>query len=109
MGLPAPVGLHRAQNVDDFLHVVAVDVANFPAERRELLGKVAWIAYLLCIAVNLQAVAIDDCDQVVELVVRGEHRRLPNLAFLAFAIAEEGEHAMFVAIEPQARRKAACD
>ena len=44
--------------------------------------------------VDLQIVAVDDSDEVVDLAVAGEHRGLPVLSLLELAITREHEHAL---------------
>ena len=57
-------------------------------------------------AIELNLVVIHDADEVVELVDGREHRRLPDLAFLHFTIAEDDVGARRAAV--QTRRQAPC-
>src|SRR5208283_4439894 len=50
-------------------------------------------------AVNLQTIAINDADQVVELVVRALHHGFPNIAFLLLTIAHDAEDGVLVVVE----------
>ena len=109
MRLAAAVGLRLAERLDERGDVVAVDLARVPAERLELGGDVAEIAHLLGGAVDLQPVAVDDGDQVVKLAMGGEHGRLPHLALLALAVAQQREHRLGLAVELEARGGAGGD
>ena len=57
-------------------------------------------------AINLQAIAVDDADQVVEVEVSGFHGRFPNLALLLFAVAHEAEDLVLLVVELGSQRDA---
>ena len=57
-------------------------------------------------AVGLDAVAVDQRDEVVEPEVARRHRRLPGRALLHLAVGELDEDARRRAVEPQAERLA---
>src|SRR3972149_2437460 len=101
-------GLFRApQGLDDLALVVAVAPLHLPAGGRPLIGKRLRAHDVLDEAVVLDAVAVDDGSQVGKAVVRGSHRRLPALAFVQLAVAEEAVDAVVAAV--QARRQALTD
>jgi hypothetical protein len=60
-------------------------------------------------AVELDAVVIDDRDNVVHLVERSEHRGFPDLPFLDLAIAQNDVHARREPVEFRADRHAEAD
>ena len=73
----------------DLLEVVAIDCLHMEAEALQLL-LVRIGAHNIChIAVDLQAVVVDDDAQVVQLVVACKHAGLPNLTFLSLAVAQQ--------------------
>ena len=49
-------------------------------------------------AVDLQAVPVEDSNEVIKLVVGGEHCRLPNLSLLALTVAKDGVDAVGVTV-----------
>ena len=57
-------------------------------------------------AVDLQLVVVDDGHEAPELLMGGEHGRLPHLTLLALAIAEHREDEAVLAGQAQAGRKA---
>ena len=60
-------------------------------------------------AVDLKIVVVNEHEQVIQLIVRGEHHRFPDLAFLDLAVAEERIYAHAVSktlcAERHARRR----
>ena len=65
-----PEPLRLLQRVHHLRHVVAVDVDDLPAEAAIAVGQRLDVHHVLHPAVDLQAIAVDDGDHVVELVVR---------------------------------------
>ena len=90
-GWLADGGFGLLENVDQLAHVVTAGAQDVPAEAGVLFGERLNLHHILDQAVDLQAVAVDDGDDVVETEVAGLHRRLPHLAFLLFAIAHQAE------------------
>ena len=72
MGLPIAGALAGVEHLDQRVDIVAVNVAYIPSERLELHAQVLGTAHLGHLAIDLQAVVIDDGREVVELAVRGE-------------------------------------
>ena len=86
--------LQAGEQLDERIDIVAVDLVHFPTESAELGGKRAAGAYVFNMAVDLKAVEVYHGNEVAELLVGGEGGSLPHLAFLGFAIAHNGEHAV---------------
>ena len=68
---------------------MAVDLDDLEAERLKLLVEGLDARDVRNGAVDLQTVLVYDDNEVVKLVVRSEHRRLPNLTFLHLSVAED--------------------
>ena len=109
MGLARAIGLRRSERLHERGHVMAVHFARIPAEGLELRCEIARIAHIGRVAVDLQAVAVHDGHQVVEVAMRREHGSLPYLPFLAFAVAEQGEHGLRLAVQLETGRGARRD
>ena len=75
--------------------------ATVQPNARELRADVAQVDHVCGGAVDLQAVDVHDGDEVVEALVRREHRSLPHLALLQLAVSEQAEHGRVVRVEPQ--------
>jgi hypothetical protein len=97
------------ERLREVLDVVAVDLAHLQAEGPPFVGE--WLERhdLLGRAVLLDAVPVDDRHQVVELVVGRGHRRLPDRAFLAFAVAHHHERAVGGAVVPAGQGHSVAD
>src|SRR5665811_1457970 len=78
---------------------MAVHLQGVPAEGLPLVGDGLDAHNLSGMAVNLETVAVEDGHQVVEAVVGRSHGRLPDLAFLHFAIPQQGVNPAGVAIQ----------
>ena len=83
--------LGRFQGIDDLPHVMAVDAHHLPAESLVFGGERLDVHHRLSLAVNLQMVVVEDGNEVVELVLRGLHGRLPDLPLLLLAVAHDAE------------------
>jgi hypothetical protein len=57
-------------------------------------------------AVDLEAVAVDDADQVVELEVARFHRGFPDLAFLLLAVSHDAEDVVIFLVQLGGQRHA---
>jgi hypothetical protein len=93
-------GLHQ------LLHIVAVDAQHLPAKGGVFCGQRLHLHYILHPAVNLQPIDVNDGDDIVELVVAGLHRRLPNLPLLLLAVAHQAEDLVRFLVEPRGQRHA---
>ena len=47
-------------------------------------------AYIVDCPVNLKAVVVYDYDQIIQLMVSGQHGSLPYLAFLNLSVTQQG-------------------
>ena len=75
----------------DLVEVVTVDADNVPAESLELLVDGVRRHNLGYLAVDLETVVINDCNQIIKLIVSREHCSLPYLTLLDLAISEHSE------------------
>ena len=83
--------VRRGQSRLNGVQVMAVDLVQIKAESLYLGGQVAQGHDLVVAAVDLQAVVVDDDRQIVQLVVSGGHKCLPNLPLLALAVTQQGK------------------
>ena len=74
---------------------MAVADLDVPAKRAPLGALVAEGHDVVAEAVDLEAVIVHDDLEVAELVLCRAHRRLPDLAGLTFAVAEDAVGAVF--------------
>ena len=93
------------QSVHDLLHIVAIDAQHIPAETGVFRRQRLDLHHVFDQAINLQAIAVDDANQIVELVVSSLHRGLPNLALLLFAVAHDAENLVLLLVESSGQRK----
>ena len=84
------------QGLAELVVVVAVDVADVPAEGAPFGGEVAELEGVLGEVEALHLVAVHDGDEVTQSVMRRKEGGLPDSPLVAFAIAEDGEDAVFV-------------
>src|SRR5450759_576706 len=77
------------QRVYALLHIVAVDADDVPVERAQFGGNIVDAHDLGTLAVDLQAVVVNDGTQVVQLEVRTCHQCLPDLALLDLSVTGE--------------------
>ena len=80
----------------DLFEIVSVDNDDVPAERFEFLIKRSGVHDVGNLTVDLETVPVDECAEVIELVVCAEHSGFPNLTFLGFAVADDGVNAVSV-------------
>src|SRR5688572_29032766 len=99
--------LRLVEGAKDFVVVVAVDLDDVPAEAAPALGRLTEGHDLFGGSVDLQAVAVEDGAEVVELVMGGGHRGLPDLALLRLAVSEDAVGAVVAVV--QAGRKGHAD
>src|SRR5260221_5339983 len=85
------------QRRDDRRNVVAVDLLRLPAEGAPLIRDRLHVEDDA--AVGLDAVAVDQRDEIVETEARAGHRRLPGGALLHLAIGELDENPGLRAVE----------
>ena len=93
----------------DLLEIVSVDLDDVPSERAPFIGERLELHHVRDCVETLNFVVVDQDDEIVELVLRREERRLPDRTFIAFAVAEHHEHAMRFAVELRGERHAGGD
>src|ERR1035438_6389276 len=81
---PGQRGRHR-------VHVVAIEISGFPAERAPFADDRLDRGDAVDRPIDLGVVGIHEDGQPGQPVVAGEHRRLPQLTLLLLAVADEGE------------------
>ena len=91
-GWAALFRLGAVDGARDFLHVVAVDGLGEEAEALKLGLEIAHIQNLAYAPIQLNLVAVQDDDEIVQLVGAGVHQRLPDLPLLNLAVAQHGVH-----------------
>ena len=101
LGLPLRAARQR-QRADDRRHVVAVDLERLPAEGAPFVGDRLHVEHDR--AVGLDAVAVDQRDEAVELEMARRHRGFPGRALLHLAVREFDEDARRRSVEAQAER-----
>src|SRR5450759_1333058 len=74
------------QRVHTLLHIVAVDADDVPVERAQLGCDGIDAHDLGTLAVDLEAVVVDDGTQVVQLELRPRHQCFPDLALLDLSV-----------------------
>jgi hypothetical protein len=102
----AASGLGFFEGLDHLLHVVAVDGEDFPSETAVFVFERLDVHYVFDPAVNLQAIAVDDANQVVELEMAGFHGGFPDLAFLLLAVAHDAEDPVILLVQLSGERDA---
>ena len=105
-GRLAGASLCLFKRFDDLLHVVAVDGDDIPSEAAILFFERLDVHHVFHPAVDLQAVAVDDADQVVELEMARFHRSFPDLAFLLLAVSHDAEDVVIFLVQPGGERDA---
>src|SRR5579883_3157668 len=98
--------LGPAQGLLDLREIMAVDGLGMPAEGLQLVGHGLDAHDLAHGAVDLAVVVVDDHRQVVELELGRGHERLPDLAFLQLAVAEDAIGPVILLVELGGQRHA---
>src|SRR2546422_225455 len=106
-GIGSPYFLSRALSSAT---MVAVDLDHRPAERLPLLDDRLEVEDLRHEVVELDAVFIEDHGEVADAMrglseLRPRHGRLPHLAFLDLAVAEDAVHAVRLVAEAKTERQ----
>ena len=100
---------HRGQGRLDGRHVVAVDLAGCPAERRPLGREGIEVQHVFAAAKALNLVVIDHRHQVFQAVMAGKQHGFPGRALVALAVAEEDEDPVRPPIAAGGQGQAAAD
>ena len=82
----------------DLSHIVTVNLYRMPPESGPFVAQGIDGHHLLGAAVDLQTVAVDDETEVVDLMVRRCHGRLPNAPLLLLAITHDAENTVGLAV-----------
>src|SRR6516164_2040231 len=80
------------------LEIVAVDFTNGKAERFPFSAQGFQVEHVTGPPESLKTVGIDDHGEVSQPVMGREQRRLPNRAFIAFAVRKKARNANVVAV-----------
>ena len=91
-GRLALAGTRRVKSSENLPEVMPVNRNGMEAERLEFFIDRRNCHDILVFTVDLQTVPVHDCTEVVQLVVRGSHRRLPDQPLLQFAVTEQCIH-----------------
>ena len=106
VGRSLSVVRQRVDRLDQLAHVVPVDVHDVPAERGPLVGVGLEDHALFGEARHELAVAVDERDQIAELVAAGRHRGLPHRSLTGLAVTEQAHHAVRLPAAAGAQRHA---
>ena len=68
---------------------MTVDGNNRPAKANILLSQGAKRHNLVCGAINLQAITVNNINQIAQFIFSGKHCRFPNSTFLMLAIRSQ--------------------
>lgn len=101
-------GPYLVEGVQDLGHVVAVYVVDVEAEVRGLLRHVESRHDLVCRAVELQTVVVEEHDVIVELILVRAHHGLPDDALVYLAVSDHGEHAVVLPVALAGESHAHC-
>src|SRR5208282_6062547 len=94
------------ERLNYLLHIVAVNGENLPTEGAIFGLERIDIHDVAHPAVDLQAVVINDADQVVELMMTGLHGGFPDLPLLLLAVAHDAERPVIFPVELAGQRNA---
>ncbi len=89
--------------------VVPVRFAHRPAERPPLVRERLQVQNVLHVSEALYFIVIDDHDKIVKPVLGREQNGLPVRAFVAFAVAQDGENAVRKSVPLGSQRHPAGD
>ena len=106
--LAVSVGFALINGLDDLCHVVAVNIIDIAAESFEFLSKVNVRKNLIGCAIQLKSVDINVDDQVIQLISVSSSDCFPDLAFVAFAIAQDSVYIVGLSISFAGERHAHC-
>ena len=98
----------KVELADNFFHIVPVNFLDVPLESAVFVDDGIDVHDLLGGAVDLQAVLVEDKNQVVQPIVGGRHGRFPDRTFLVLAIRRHSEDTIIPAIEFRGQSHADC-
>ena len=94
------------QRFVQFLHIMTVHRAGIKTKGCEFRLKVAGVQDILCVAVQLPLVPVDQPDQVRQFLCRREHGSFPDLAFIDLTVAYQQEGTAVSSLKSVAQRQA---
>ena len=96
----------RVECLEDRSRIVSVDHPDLPAETLEPPGKYSGVVTVRRVARLPERIDIDDGDQLVQCVQRGELGGLPDRSLRAFPVAEQTVDACIQTVEAIGQRHA---
>jgi len=87
-GLP-PNQFCLVKSLNKLGEVMTINLNNVPAKGMPLIIEGDTIHYLTVPVVNYSTVIINDCYQIIQLKVGGDHSPLPYLPLITFAITQQ--------------------
>ena len=98
--LSLPSSLARlVEGIDHLLHVVAIELDDFPSESLVFGTHVAEVHHLIGGTIDLFLVVIENANKVIDLLGTSIHSSFPDLALILLAIAHQHEDKMRVIVE----------
>src|SRR5574344_1647908 len=73
----------------DVIHTVTVHQNDVPTEGSPSVVDIVDRHYILCVATDLQVIAVYDCHEIVEMIAIGSHCRLVDRPFAPLPIAPQ--------------------
>src|SRR5215831_16955643 len=80
---------HRTEHLEQRADIVTVDLPHSPTEGAPFVTQGIERDGLFRARALLQAVSVDDHDEIIQLVLRGSHSCFPVAAFLKLTVARE--------------------
>ena len=108
VGRPIVAG-DLAQCAAQCADVMAVQLFHHKAEAAPLVRKRFQRQHIVSRPVALQFVVVDQRHEIIQPVLGGAHRRLPDRTFVDFAVAEQHEGAIGTSAHPRGQRKPDAD
>ena len=93
------------QRFMQFLHIMAVHCAGVKAKGCEFRLKVAGIQDILCVAVQLPLVPVNQPYQIGQFLCCREHGSFPDLAFIDLTVAYQQEGTAVSSLKSVAQRQ----
>ncbi len=101
--------LRGLQRLHHLLEIVTVNFDDLPAKAAVAFLKRLDVHDVFYPAIDLETIAIDDADQVIEFEMGGFHHGFPDAAFLLLPIAHNAKHSVLFVIEFASERHAHSD
>ena len=78
--------LCQIDGVNDFRNIVAVNLLHVPIKCAPLIGERFKRHDVFGIAIDLDVVAVNDCDQVAQFFFTAKENCFPGITFIVFAV-----------------------